>query len=108
MTSMQFVKKMVLIPHDEYNSWKESKRVGSNSTHLSESLPPESLNNISNNDQLPVLKDRAVLSEAEDQDGGLQQVRDKPYQELVSKIGSTLLDLLVSKGAQSIQNFMGA
>ncbi len=108
MTSMQYVKKMVLIPHDEYNSWKESKKVGLNSSHHLDSQLPEPHGNITDSDHSDKIQHLPDHSAQGDKHRGLEPVTDNTYKELVSKIGSTLLDLLVNKGAQSLQNFLGA
>ncbi len=108
MTSMQYVKKMVLIPYDEYNSWKETKKLEINPTHQSESHLPESELNITKKHQSHNLQHETGGTEEVHKVPGFEAVPDKTHKELVSKIGSTLLDLLVSKGAKSLQNFIGA
>ena len=108
MTSMQYVKKMVLIPYDEYNSWKESKKVGTNPTQMSETHLPESNHNITKPHHSHDLLQQADDREQDGKQLALDALPDNTYKELVSKIGSTVLDLLVRKGAKSLHNFIGA
>ncbi len=108
MTSMQFVKKMVLIPYDEYNSWKDSKKLEINSSHQSPSLQPDSHQNLTSNAHSDKLHEAAGVTQQTEALAPFKQVTDNTYKELVSKIGSTLLDLILSKGAKSIQNIIGS
>ncbi len=99
MSNMQHVKKMVLIPHDEYNCWKDCKKLGISSPQQSDSVGA-----ISGEHEHGMATEPDNHSEKpQEQSSALTDL----HKELISKVGSTLLDLLVTKGTKGLMNLLG-
>ena len=122
---MQHVKKMVLIPHDEYNSWIQAKK---SEGHLLEQdifpIPaksqtehpvPETERNLDPNftHNIPIppadisTATPADVSTAKRTDAEKESLSGSVQKELLSKVGKTVIDVLVSRGARGLQDFIG-
>ncbi len=99
MSNMQHVKKMVLIPYDEYNCWKDCKKLG-----ISSPVHSDSVGSIS-----PVHAQAPPPDQDNHSDKDVEQSSPLTdlHKELISKVGSTLLDLLVTKGTKGLMNLIG-
>ncbi len=99
MSNMQHVKKMVLIPYDEYNCWKDCKKLGVSSPAHSDSVGSISVEH----GHAPTPESDNHSDKSEDQPATINELQ----KQLISKVGSTLLDLLVTKGTKGVLNLIG-